>query len=175
MCCMRSLILAALVALTPLTALAAPPSVPAPGQVTDLGEGFSLGFDVAPLRPQLGPPPTMAPRDFELLDSTALSFDLKLKWPGSDTTRALEPYLSLGPALFVLEPDYVSRMLGTRVDPDFRLGAKAGAGLNWHLGKDVTLFGAYEATRGSSVPGSRTPVDSGPVGHDFTYGIRLRY
>lgn len=175
MCCMRSLILAALLLLAPVPVLAAPPSVPASGHLTDLGDGISLGFDVAPLRTHLGPPPTMAPPDFDLLESTALSVDLRLQWPGSDATRALEPYLSLGPALFVLEPDYVSRMLGTRVDPDYRLGAKAGAGVNWHLGKDVTLFGAYEATRGGSSPGSRTSADPGLLGHDFTYGIRMRY
>jgi hypothetical protein len=109
------------------------------------------------------------------MQSTAISFDLKLKWPGSDLTRTLQPYLVVGPALLVVEPDYVSRMLGTRVDPDLRLGARAGAGLDWHVGKDLTLFGAWETTNAGKSLGTRSPADPTVSGHDFTYGLRLRY
>jgi len=160
--------------LTPLRALAAPPSEPVLGHLTDLGSALSLGFGVTPLRPQLTPP-RPAPSDLTLMESTAVSFDLKLKWPGSDVTSSLQPYLMLGPALLVVEPDYLSRMLGTRVNPDLRLGAHAGAGVDWHLRKDLTLFGAWETTSEAASPKSRTPGDTGVSGFDFTYGLRLRY
>lgn len=165
-----------------VVALTAPRTAPAASveplleHVTDRGAAISLGFDVAPLRPQVAPPPPVLPLDAEL-QSTAISFDLRLRWPGAELPRALEPYLVVGPALFVVEPDYVGRLLGTRVDPSLRLGAKAGAGVNWHIGKDATLFGAYEATSGGGlgpVGGKGSAAD--PVsGYDFTYGIRFRY
>ena len=171
---MRVVLVVLVFLLTPLVALAAPPSEPVLGHLTDLGGALSLGFGVTPLRPQLTPP-RPAPSDLTLMESTALSFDLKLKWPGSDVTSSLQPYLMLGPALLVVEPDYLSRMLGTRVNPDLRLGAHAGAGVDWHLRKDLTLFGAWETTSEAASPKSRTPGDAGVSGFDFTYGLRLRY
>ena len=171
---MRVVLVVLVFLLTPLRALAAPPSEPVLGHLTDLGGALSLGFGVTPLRPQLTPP-RPAPSDLTLMESTALSFDLKLKWPGSDPTSSLQPYLMVGPALFVVEPDYLSRILGTRVDPTLRLGARAGAGVDWHLGKDLTLFGSWETTSEAASPKSRTPGDTGVSGFDFTYGLRLRY
>jgi len=169
---MRSVLVALALVLTPLTALVA--SASDPGHLTDLGDAISLGFGVTPLRPQLAPP-RPAPADLDLLQSTALSFDLKLKWPGSDVTKSLQPYLVLGPALFVVEPDYLSRLLGTRVDPDLRLGARAGAGIDWHLGRDLTLFGAWETTSEAAPSRTRPSGDAAVGGYDFTYGLRLRY
>ena len=154
-------------------AFAASPAEPVLENLTDTSRALSLGFGITPLRPQLTPP-VPAPLEMDL-QSTALSFDLKLRWPGRDVIKSVEPYLVLGPALFVVEPDYVSRLLGSRVDPALRLGAKAGAGVNWHLGRDLTLFGAYEATTGATPFGARSPADTGVTGYDFTYGLRLRY
>src|SRR5687767_2036518 len=48
--------------------------------------------------------------------SKALSFDLKLKWPGSET-MPVEPYLTVGPALIVSDPDSFSALAGSVVDP----------------------------------------------------------
>ena len=169
---MRTLLVALALVLTPGVVLAASPSDP--GRLADFGEGLSFGFGVTPLKPDLVPP-RPAPADLELLQSTAVSFDLKLRWPGTDVTKSFQPYLVLGPALFIVEPDYFSRLLGTRVDPDLRLGARAGAGLDWHLGKDLTLFGAWETTTEAAHAKSRTPGEAGVSGFDFTYGIRLRY
>jgi hypothetical protein len=171
---MRNVVVAIFLAVMPLTAHAAQASEPVLSHLTDLGDAISLGFGVTPLRPQLTPP-RPAPADLSLTESTALSFDLKLKWPGSDVTSSLQPYLMVGPALFVVEPDYLSRMLGTRVDPNLRLGGRAGAGVDWHLGKDVTFFGAWETTGEAASPKSRAPGESGVTGFDFTYGLRLRY
>jgi hypothetical protein len=181
-----------LVALALSLATAAPamagdePPEPAAGSQTDTGSPFSVGFGVSPLRAQL-PAPLAAvpgglgsesgrPADFDS-SGTALSFDFRLRWPGAETFP-LEPYLTLGPALFVIEPDYPGRMLGTRVDPAYRLGARAGAGLNWRIAKDVTLFGAYEMTTASdsALPGlGAKPAADAVGGYDFTYGLRFRY
>src|SRR5262249_3033405 len=115
------------------------------------------------------------PADFDSR-GTALSFDFTLRWPGAQTGAPLEPYLAVGPALFVLEPDYPGRLLGTHVDPTYRLGAKAGAGLNRRPSKDVTLFGAYEVTtKGDASLGAKPAGDSALGGYDFTYGLRFRY
>ena len=107
-----------------------------------------------------------------------MSFDIKLRWPGTETS-VVEPYVAFGPALFVVEPDDVSRLLGTHVDPALRVGAKAGVGLNWKLGKDATFFSAYELSTaghgGLGSLGARSSADSALNGFDFTYGIRLRY
>jgi hypothetical protein len=152
---------------------------------TDPGSVFTFGFGVSPLRPQL-PAPLAAvpggqvsesgrPADFDS-HGNVLSFDFTLRWPGAETAIPLEPYLAVGPALFVVEPDYPGRLLGTRVDPTFRLGARAAAGLNWRLTKDVTLFGAYEVTTGGDAAlGAKPAGDAAVGGYEFTYGLRFRY
>jgi opacity protein-like surface antigen len=153
------------------------------------GGGVSFDLGVAPLRTtfgSIGGPSLSGAQGGEpsvrLIDSnlygTAMSFDLKLGWPGSERA-AVEPYVTLGPALFIMEPDYVSRLLGTRADPTYRVGARAGAGLNWHLSKNATLFSAYEFTRpgqsGGLSPAARTPDDNRFGTYDFTYGLRFQY
>ena len=157
-------------------------------RLNDVSSAIHLGFDVAPLRPQLTLPigalggvlggEGIRPFDHDAR-GTALSFDLTLSWPGARKTTALEPYLVVGPALFVVEPDYTGRLLGTRVDPTLHLGARAAAGVNWRLGKHTTLFGAYEVMTappgGSASSGARAPADNGVSGYDFTYGLRLIY
>jgi hypothetical protein len=156
--------------------------------LTDGWSAVRLGFGVTPLRTQFGPAVAAIPgahggEGDRPLDAdsrgTAVSFDLKLGWPGAARMGPLEPYLVLGPALFVIEPDYAHRLLGTGVDPTLQLGAKAGAGVHWRLGKHATLFGAYEVTTtaqgGLASPGAKTPVDTGISGYDLTYGLRFLY
>jgi hypothetical protein len=148
---------------------------------------FSLGVGAASARWELAPvdltlPGAQASERVRALDvdphGKAISFDLRVKWPGAETTP-LEPYVAIGPALFVVEPDAVGTLLGTRVDASVRLGAKVGAGLNWRLGKDTTFFSAYEFTTagpgGHLSLGPRTPADAGLTGYDLTYGVRFRY
>ena len=169
---------------TSAIARAASPSEPAPAPAIDLGSALRVGFGVSPLRPQLPAPLSGGwvsegdrPADLDS-QGTALSVDLKLRWPGAEASP-LEPYLAIGPALFLVEPDHAGRLLGTRVDPSLRLGARAGAGLNWKLGKDVTLFGAYEVTTAADAAlpslGSRPAADPGLSGYDFNYGVRIRF
>ena len=152
--------------------------------LTDNGSPVHLGLGVTPLRSQLPAtiPGALGGESERPLDAeargAALSFDLKLAWPGAARVGPLEPYVTLGPALFVIEPDYAGRLLGTRVDPTLQLGARAGAGVSWRLGKRATLFGAYEVTTtgpGGLASRDTKPSDSGISGYDFTYGLRLLY
>jgi hypothetical protein len=148
-------------------------------RLTDVGSAIRLGFGVAPLRGPLAPAPAAVPGVQEGETATVVSFDLNLTWPGAGRGGVLEPYLVLGPALFVVEPDFAGRLLGTRVDPTLSLGARAGAGLNWRVGKRTTLFGGYEITTttpgGLASSGPRGSAEHGLSGYDFTYGLRFLY
>jgi hypothetical protein len=61
--------------------------------------------------------------------------------------------------LYPAYPHFLSRLVGARPDPGYRLGAKAGAGLNLHLGKNAMVFSTYEIMSLGGVPpaGARTP------------------
>ena len=144
------------------------------------GPSVGLGFGLSPLRWDVGAP--LAPasgttgaesavREAEFR-SGILSFDIKLRWPGAEPTSPLEPYIVFGPALLVDHPHEGSGFVGTAIDPVLRLGAKAGAGFNWRLGRDATLFGSYDVT--TSEGGGRTPASSS-TGYDILYGVRFRY
>jgi hypothetical protein len=179
-------------ALAPLVGLVLALSLAAPGEaapgtsqatvlehLTEVGSAVRLGFGVSPLHGPLAPEPAAVPGVQDGESGTVVSFDLNLAWPGAGRTRAIEPYVVLGPALFVVEPDAAGRLLGTRLDPTLQVGARAGAGVNWRLGKRVTLFGGYEITTtapGGLVPSPARPsAERGINGHDFTYGLRFVY
>lgn len=181
--CRFARIVALLVAVVaaPVTAFAGPDSEPFLERLLDTGaSAFSFGVSESSFL-DLGAPANPGERARELdadTRSKAMSFDLKLKWPGAET-MPVEPYVTLGPALIVTDPDSFAALAGSRVDPGVRLGAKVGAGLNWRLGKDTTLFGAYgfttESPHGLLTNGPRAPGDAGNTGFDLMYGIRFRY
>jgi len=146
---------------------------------------FGFGFGVSPLHWELLAPPepvsgATASENRMLGDpqsrGKAVSFDMKLRWPTGDTP--FEPYVVLGPALFVEPPQEFSTLIGSQADPVYRLGAKAGAGFNWRLSKDATLFGVYDMTRATgesfTPPGTKGPA-TGSTGYDVLYGVRFRY
>lgn len=150
------------------------------------GPSVALGFGVSPLHLELIPPPEAAPgstaAESRMLGDReprgrAVSFDIKLKWPTAELP--IEPYLVLGPALFVDQLQELSSPIGIPADPVLRLGAKAGAGFNWRLSKDATLFGSYDVTTTTAdrftSPGTKAPTASTPTGYDLLYGVRFRY
>ena len=131
-----------------------------------LGKGaVGVGVDVGPYRL------------FE--PSTAVGLDLRLRWPTPLTTgetSAVEPYLSVGPTLFVTDPDLLARMADPRADTTLGLGVRAGAGMTWTLDPHALLYGEYHLTRGASerlLPLGRSATDVS--GFDLLYGVRLRF
>ncbi len=176
------------IAAVTVAAIAAPASVLAGASSDNLlelatrsGASVGLGFGVSALHWEpLAPPESVAgsaaaERLLGEPRGRAVSFDLKLRWPTADLP--IEPYLVLGPALFVEQPQDLSGLSAVPGDPTFRLGAKAGAGFNWRLNRDATLFGSYDVTTttdGVASRGARAPADGTP-GYDLLYGVRFRY
>jgi len=171
----------------PATTCAGASNEPILQSLVEGGTAISLGVDVTPFRGQLGPAVPVIPseqggeraRPDSDARGTVISLGLKLERQATQAMMTVEPYLTLGPALFVVEPHYVSRLLASDVDPTLRLGAKASAGLNWWLGKNTMVFGAYEVTTaGGGDPtllGAKSAADPGIGGYGFTYGLRFRY
>lgn len=165
----------------PVTTFAGSDSEPFLERLLDTGaSAFSFGVS-EPSFWDLGAPANLGERERALNADPrgkAISFDLKLKWPGAET-MPVEPYVTLGPALIVSDPDSFAALAGSAVDPGVRLGAKVGGGLNWRLGKDTTLFGAYgfttDSPNGLLTDSPRTHGDAGNTGFDLMYGIRFRY
>ena len=171
-------LLAAVVA-PPVTAFAGPDTEPFLQRLLDT-RAFTLSVS-EPSFLDVGAPANLGERERALNADPrgkAMSFDLKLKWPGAET-MPVEPYLTVGPTLTVSDPDSFSALAGSVVDSTPRLGATVGAGLNWRLGKDTTLFGTYgfstDSPSGLLRDSPRRPGDAGSTGFDLMYGIRFRY
>ena len=149
------------------------------------GPSVGLSLGVSPLHFEPLVPPESAPgattRDNPLLGererARAVSFDIKLRWPTADSP--FEPYLVLGPALLVDHGPDISSLTGVPPDPVVRLGAKAGAGFNWKLGKEARLFGSYDVTTGAvdryALPQGRASTPGGSIGYDLLYGVRFGF
>ncbi len=144
---------------------------------------FGVGLDVTPLRPALTPIPE-APTRLTLTDpGTAISLDLRLRWPTLPSTDRAgvslpQPYVTLGPALFVIDPVDALVASSAGGDVSLSLGVRAGVGLTWQLDRNALLFGEYRLTRGaddrSVVPGGGGGSGAG-AGYDLLYGVRLRF
>ena len=123
-----------------------------------------MGVDVGPYR---------------LLEpSTSVGFDVRMRWPSPAALgdlSALHPYFLVGPTFFVTDPDHITRTLDPRADTTYGLGVRAGAGLNWNLDPNSTLYGEYHVTRGAErfLPLGRSTTDVS--GFDLTYGVRVRF
>jgi hypothetical protein len=152
------------------------------------GPSVGFGFGVSPLHWEPIASPlagfgSAAGENATLTDleprGRALSLDVKLRWPGAEPTTGLQPYVVLGPALFVDQTHELPSLTAIPGDPILRVGAKVGAGFNWRLGKDATLFGSYDVTTtsvdGFTSRGTKTPATSAPGGYDILYGVRFRY
>ena len=137
------------------------------GAWSTVGRRLGLGLDVGPLR-------VMDP-------GATVSLDLRVGWPSPDEAGpedggGLQPYLTVGPALFIAEPADAESVLGPESDPTLTLGFKAGAGVSWRLDRGALLFGEYRLTRGSAGPLSPFGIRSDDAGgYDLLYGVRFRF
>lgn len=82
---------------------------------------------------------------------TALSFDLMLRWPllkSPEFPRGqLQPYFSIGPAIFFANAeDSINFTPARQSDSDTTVGLKLGAGVAWHVLKNLAVFGEFRFT-----------------------------
>ena len=165
----------------------------------DGSQPVTMGLDTSRYRiSALGTKPVIAADDpaysnnvpYRLLDSdlhgTAISFDLKLRWPiasaaGTSGLGSVEPYLSFGPTLFVTGSDtapYLSQT-GARSEGVMSLGLSWGAGLSWRFSRNAELFGGYRFMQYGRESGlshsDRSSSETDLIGHDVLYGISVRF
>ena len=157
---------------------------------------FSLGVDTSRFRVStLGSRPLIGTEDpglsnapYRLIDTelfgTAVSFDLKLRWPaasGASAMGSFAPYLSFGPTVLFPGAEGVARSAqpGSRTDGPMAVGLSWGAGLSWRFARNAELFGGYrfmQFGRDSFSHGDRsTSSDTELTGHDVLYGISVRF
>jgi opacity protein-like surface antigen len=163
----------------------------------DGSQPFSLGVDTSRFRVStLGTRPVIGTEDtalssapYRLVDAdlfgTAVSFDLKLRWPmssgsGAGVLGSLAPYLSFGPTVLFPGAESFSRpgQPGGRAEGPMAIGLSWGAGLSWRFTRNAELFGGYrfmQFGRDSLSHGERGPSDTELTGHDVLYGISVRF
>src|SRR5262249_57334660 len=99
--------------------------------------------------------PALSNAPYKLIDAdlfgTAVSFDLKLRWPAASavsTLGSLAPYLSFGPTVLFPGGENAARVAqpGSRNDGPMAIGLSWGAGLSWRVPRNAGLF------RGHPVP-----------------------
>jgi len=158
-----------LVGPTPWTAPQSPDLVEPPG--TWIGPGLRVGGTLLGIGVDV--------YDYRMLEpGTAVSFDLRLAWPGVDSRTdplGVRPYAAIGPTLFVLEP--TDAVMPWRVtDPSLAIGVKGALGLNWQVDSASAMFGEYRVTRGLGdrvMPAA--PRGGDPSRYDLLYGVRFRF
>jgi hypothetical protein len=177
---------------------ASPVSSPAQGPEVERrsedSQPFSLGVDTSRFRvstlgqrPLIGTEdPTLSSAPYKLIDAdlfgTAVSFDLKLRWPaasGGSTLGSLAPYLSFGPTVLFPGSENAARAAQPSSTGPMAIGLSWGAGLSWRFTRNAELYGGYrfmQFGRDSLSRGDRpTSPDSELSGHDVLYGISVRF
>ena len=123
------------------------------------------------------------------LSVTAISFDLMLRWPlivSREFPRGqLQPYFSIGPAIFVTSADdSLNFDPPGQSDTDASIGVKLGLGAAWLVFKNVAVFGEYRFTHFSpefefsdDVGGVPIPVklETDVNTHSFLVGPSYRF
>lgn len=190
---LAGLLTAVALATSPVSSAAQGPEVE---RRVDAAQPFSLGVDTSRFRvSSLGPRPSIGTEDpslssapYRLIDAdlfgTAVSFDLKLRWPstaGGSTLGSLAPYLSFGPTVLFPGAEGVARPVqpGPRSDSPMAIGLSWGAGLSWRFARNAELFGGYRFMQfgrdSLSHPERSIPSDTELTGHDVLYGISVRF
>ncbi len=180
--------------------VASPVPGPAQGPVAerplDGPQPFALGVDSSRFRvstlgarPLIGTEdPSLSSAPYKLIDAdlfgTAVSFDLKLRWPaasGPSALGSLAPYLSFGPTVLFPSAENAARAAqpGSSTNGPMAIGLSWGAGLSWRFTRNAELYGGYrfmQFGRDSLAHGDRpTSPDSDLTGHDVLYGISVRF
>jgi len=120
------------------------------------------------------------------IDVTGIAFDLMLRWPlptGSGFPKGrLQPYLTVGPTLFIVDVDDTTNFgpPSRQSDTDTEVGVKVGAGLAWQVHRNVALFGEYRFTHVNAKvkfrdPGGTETAEADLDTHHVIFGVSFRY
>jgi opacity protein-like surface antigen len=122
------------------------------------------------------------------INITSFGFDLWLRLPLLKSPAfpkgRLQPYIAVGPALFLTHFDVGANFTPAgQSDTDLAVGAKVGGGLAWQLHKNVALFTEYRFThfrgnfafQNSTAPAGRTTVSSDFTTHSILGGVSFRF
>jgi hypothetical protein len=118
---------------------------------------------------------------------TGISFDALLRWPlltSKDFPKGqLQPYLTVGPTIFVARITDSINFSSPPNDSDINtsVGVKAGAGMAWQFHRNVALFGEYRFThfspeftiRNEFVGKVKTKTDIDT--HGAVFGVSFRF
>ncbi len=128
--------------------------------------------------------------EFDDLDIhvTAISFDLMLRASLLKSQQfpkgQLQPYFSVGPAIFIAEGKDTTNFgpPNNQSDTDTSVGVKVGAGLAWQFHKNLAVFGEYRFTHSSpefkfspAPPFGKTTAETDINTHHFIAGISFRF
>lgn len=120
---------------------------------------------------------------------TTISFDAMVRWPllrsSAFPNGQLQPYLTIGPAIFVASGKDLVTTGGpvTRSETNASVGPKLGAGLAWQFHRTIALFGEYRFTHFSPefslrdvfILGSTDKVETEVNTHHLVLGISIRF
>lgn len=123
-----------------------------------------------------------APLDKVKVDVTVFGFDAMLRYPLLKSDKfprgQLQPYLTLGPALFVA---HAKVSPSDESDTDTRVGVKVGVGLRWQFDKIIAVFGEYRFTHfdptvhfNDAIVG-RTQLSTNVNTHAILGGLSIRF
>ena len=119
---------------------------------------------------------------------TAIAFDVvRLRLPLLESqefpTGRLQPYMTVGPALFLTRAKNVlNGELDTQTATDTSPGVKAGTGASWQLSRHIAVFGEYRFTHfragpvfNSTISSLRVPLESDLNTHHLLAGLSWRF
>ena len=120
---------------------------------------FGLGVDFSHFAPNLGQQSNVFCRTvcvngvFDDLDVSVwvIGFDALLRAPllksATFPNGQLQPYLRVGPAIFVAHADDSFNFApGNQTDSDTSVGVKLGTGVSWLFTRNIGMFGEYRYT-----------------------------
>jgi len=123
--------------------------------------------------------------DFDL-SVTTIGFDVLLRYPLLKSQQfpkgQLQPYLTLGPALFIAHAkDSTNFAPSNQSDTDSSIGVKVGAGAAWQFEKNWAVFGEYRFTHFSpeftinDVVFGKTTLSTDVNTHYLLAGVSFRF
>ncbi|HKC97561.1 MAG TPA: outer membrane beta-barrel protein [Methylomirabilota bacterium] len=155
---------------------------------------FGVGMDLSHFRPDIGRQTrtfcssfcTSGVFDDMDLSVWTIGFDAMFRFPLLKSAQfpmgQLQPYITVGPAIFVAHADDNNNFSpSNQSNDDTSVGVKVGAGVAWHFTKVIAMFGEYRYTHFSPeftfVDNARgiTDVNTSINTHYVLVGVSFRF